>query len=139
MAKRDQYFEQAQELYVVKQLSFEAVARELGLGEKTVRNWAKEGGWAEKRAELLRKSHGMHEMLYDTAHMLAESIRDDLAGGKPVEPGRLYALKQLVEILKKSHEYERESGATEKPEEPAKREFSLTAEKLAEVKQILNL
>ncbi len=139
MAKREQYFDQAEELYVVKQLGFEAIARELGLGEKTVRNWAKGGGWAEKRAALLRKRQGMHELMYETAYLLMQSIRDDLAAGTPVEPGRLYSLKQMVGIIQASLKYERDAGIEPaEPETTPSKELSLSAEKLEQIKQIMN-
>lgn len=137
MSKRDQYYDQAMELYVVKQLSFEAVAQELGLGERTVRNWAKDGGWQEKRAELLGKRQSMHELMYETAYLLMQSIRDDLSSGNPVEPGRLYSLTQMVKTIQASLKYERDAGMEDEEPKEASKTLSLTEDTLSQIKQLL--
>ncbi len=136
MSKREQYYEQAQELYVVKQCSFDEIGRRLGIAEKTVRTWAKDGEWASKRAALLSKRGTMHEMIYDTAYMLLESLRKDLADGVPVDPGRLYAINRLIATIEQSRKYEQVVGI-DTPKEEAPVDTKLTEEKLEEIRNTI--
>lgn len=43
---------QAQSLYCVDRLSFEAVARETGVAASTLKRWSEKYGWREKREEI---------------------------------------------------------------------------------------
>ncbi|MDR2055649.1 MAG: hypothetical protein LBQ10_07265 [Desulfovibrio sp.] len=45
---------QAQELYCVDRLSFDAVARETGVAASTLKRWAEKYGWQAKREEIAR-------------------------------------------------------------------------------------
>ncbi len=58
MAKKHLMIE-AERLYVEYGLSFENIASRLDVSEKTVRNWAKAGGWQAKRKEYLESEKKM--------------------------------------------------------------------------------
>jgi hypothetical protein len=136
--KKGQYYDQAMEMYVVKQMTYNEISAQLGVAEKTLRNWAQEGDWAEKRAEQNRKRRTLHEMMYDAAEQIMASILADLAAGNPVDPGRLYAVNRMISALERSREYEVATGkADEKPVTPV--DAKLSAEKLQEIKDMLRL
>jgi len=45
MAKKQFFFENAERLYVIEQMTISEIARHLNLGEKTVWLWKEEGKW----------------------------------------------------------------------------------------------
>lgn len=134
MAKKDALYEQAQELYVVKQQTFEEVARRLSVSEKTVRTWAKEGEWMRKRSELLAKRSTMHEMIYDLAYQLLLGTQAELAAGAVVDTGRLYAINSLLATIERTRKYEQQVGI-EEPEDAKPESRTLTPERLEQIRQ----
>ena len=106
MAKKAQYFNEAERLYVVEQCIIAEIASRLRLGEKTVRNWKDEGDWETKRLQYVRSKQTFHEELYEFARKLMNSINEDMEAGEKVETGRLYTLTRLLPMLVKVKDYE---------------------------------
>jgi len=106
MAKKAQYFNEAERLYVVEQCTIAEIASRLRLGEKTVRNWKDEGDWETKRLQYVRSKQTFHEELYEFARKLMNSINEDMEAGEKVETGRLYTLTRLLPMLVKVKDYE---------------------------------
>jgi len=106
MAKKAQYFNEAERLYVVEQCTIAEIASRLRLAEKTVRNWKDEGDWETKRLQYVRSKQSFHEELYEFARKLMQSIKEDMEAGEKVETGRLYTLTRLLPMLVKVKDYE---------------------------------
>lgn len=106
MAKKAQYFNEAERLYVVEQCTLAEIASRLRLAEKTVRTWKDEGDWETKRLQYLRSKQSFHEELYEFSRKLMQSIKDDIDAGEKVETGRLYTLTRLLPMLVKVKDYE---------------------------------
>ena len=51
--KRNDLAPAAEQLYVYEQREFKEIALELRCSERTVRTWAKRGGWQDKRKRYL--------------------------------------------------------------------------------------
>lgn len=138
MTKRNEHLDAAREMYVIKHLTFSEIALHLGVADKTVRNWAKDGAWQERRQELVQQHQSMHELLYESAYLILQTIRNDLKDGKPVDTGRFYAIKQMIAMLEQSRSYERTEGLAEEQKEP-ERELVVTEELLSKFKSELKI
>ncbi len=117
--KKQQYAAIAERLYVVEQYTFEAIAKELGLSDKTVREWAKDGNWQAKQAALVQQRSALHEDLYAFARKLVKLISLDLDRlSEPTveaDPGRdgriesrINSLSRLLDKLPKAKGYEQQ-------------------------------
>lgn len=106
MAKKQLYFSEAERLYVNDQCAPAEIASRLRLGEKTVRLWKDEGQWDRKRAEYLASRRAFHEELYDFSRILLQSIKDDIAAGREVSPGRMFAFTKILPNILKVKDYE---------------------------------
>jgi hypothetical protein len=117
MAKKAQYFNEAERLYVVEQYTLAEIASRLRLAEKTVRTWKDEGDWETKRLQYMRSKQSFHEELYEFARKLMSSITADMAAGEKVDTGRLYTLTRLLPMLTKVKDYE-EVAARKETDKP---------------------
>ncbi len=106
MAKKAEYFDTAERLYVVEQRTLAEIAAETGVAESTLRLWKRQGQWSKKRKQYLESRQAFHEELYQFTRMLLKSIKNDLASGKKVDSGRLYALGKLLPMITKIKDYE---------------------------------
>ena len=71
----------AQDLYCLDRLSFLAVAETLGIADSTLRRWAKQYGWKEKREELARiESERRTDFIKARANMLHRVLDAERAG-----------------------------------------------------------
>ena len=92
---------------------------------RTIQNWKTHGDWDAKRRAYLASRRTFHEELYEFGKDLLTKIRQDMADGKDIPTGQLYALLRLLPNLIKVKDYEAVTGATENekpttPEEAAK-------------------
>lgn len=71
----------AQDLYCLDRLSFMDTAKALGIADSTVRRWAKQYGWREKREELARiESERRINFIKARADMLQRLLGAEKAG-----------------------------------------------------------
>jgi len=113
-SKRDVYFEMAENMFVLQGKTREEIATQLKLGEKTVRNWAQDGGWESKKASFLDCRQATHLELYGLLRQLTASIRMDMDAKKEVSQARWYALTNLTQSLEKVKKFEGDVAADEK-------------------------
>lgn len=106
MAKKQLYFEEAERLFVIEQMTINEISKRLGLGEKTVWLWKEEGHWDEKKQQFISSKQGFHEELYEFSRLLMQKVREDLEAGKPVDAGRLYTLGKMIPLITKVKAYE---------------------------------
>jgi hypothetical protein len=115
----------AEQLYIQYQLSFDEIAARIGRCEKTVRLWADEGGWREKRQAFIRTQLSTHERLYDLVNKLIDKAQQDLESGDvDVGVGRLHAINNLSKSLKDMYRYEDDRVTKRKEEERSERQQS---------------
>ncbi len=106
MSKKHQLAADAERLYVNEQMTPEAIAGRLGICEKTVRIWKDEGRWAEKREAYVKSRQQFHEELYDFARLLMKSMKEDIAGNKKLDAGRMHMLMKIIPNIAKVKDYE---------------------------------
>jgi hypothetical protein len=129
--KKKEFYSIAERMYVAEQYTFEALAAELGLAEKTLRLWAKEGNWQAKQAALVRQRSALHEDLYSFARKLVKLIGldmdrllesaasgDDPARDERIE-SRINSLSRLLDKLPKAKGYEAAVSQEKQAEEKA--------------------
>lgn len=104
--KRSIYFDQAERLYVVDQLSLVDIAERLPISVRTLSTWSREGDWRAKRAKYLEERKTFHEELYEFGRELLRKIKVDLAANKEVSANQLYTLKSLLPQISRVKAYE---------------------------------
>jgi hypothetical protein len=106
MAKKAQYYAEAERLYVNEHCSITEIASRLKLAYKTVQTWCDVGAWQDKRRDYIAARQSFHEELYCFARELIHGIREDMKAGVRVDPGRLYAATKLIPTIAKAKDYE---------------------------------
>ncbi len=106
MSKIQEFYEEAECCYIQQDMTFNEIAARFGIAEKTVRNWADEGKWRERRNEYRQKRESLDEKLHKFVDKLMDSIMDDWENGKQVDPGRMYAFNNLLGKLDKVQKVE---------------------------------
>ena len=89
MGKKPDYFDQAEDLYVVDGLTLEAIAARLPVSVTTLSRWKQDGEWEERRAELAR---ALGEIKRDTVLLRQKLLTEAL---KTLNPQMVYAVVQL--------------------------------------------
>lgn len=135
--KKQAYAAIAERMYVAQEFSFEAIAKELNLSDKTVRVWAHEGHWQEKKAALLKQKTALHEDLYAFTRKLVKLISSDMdrltvSDGSDSESdtrleSRINSLSRLLAKLPTARSYEQQVRDQKKAEETAKQSASSDA------------
>jgi predicted transcriptional regulator len=109
--------DQAQKMYIEDFMTFEAIARELDVSERTVRNWASEGAWDLKRKKFREFQESLHEDAREIATLLAQKIKEQLGEGKEPSNHLLNSFTKIAASMIKMRDYEKsiaaESGDTE--------------------------
>lgn len=106
MVKKTTLAPYAKELYVEKFMSIDAIAKQVDVNERTIRQWKEAGKWDSERTEHLKSKTPFHEDLYKFSHTLFNSIKQDLEKGKKVEPARLYMSAKLTKMIGLIKKYE---------------------------------
>lgn len=104
--KKQMLANSAAKLYIEKFMTFENIAKQLNVSERTLRRWKAEDNWDEKRAEYIKSKTTFHENLYNFGKTLLESIKADMENGKKIEPSRLYTVTKIMNMLKNVKTYE---------------------------------
>ena len=121
MVKKTTLAPYAKELYVEKFMSIDAIAKQVGVNERTIRRWKEAEKWDCERAEHLKSKTPFHEDLYKFSHTLFNSIKQDMENGKKVEPARLYMsakLTKMIGLIKKYEDDVAKSKANKTKESP---------------------
>ena len=134
MVKKTTLAPYAKELYVEKFMSIDAIAKQVGVNERTIRRWKNAEKWDCERAEHLKLKTTFHEDLYKFSHTLFNSIKQDMEEGKKVEPARLYMSAKLTKMIGLIKKYEDDVAKSKanKTKEPTKR---LTPEIIQEIEE----
>ena len=109
--KKANLIETARMLYIDKLYTFEEVARELDVSERTVRRWGQEGGWAEKIQTIHAARERMSEQVREVTALLGEGLIGQLEEGKEPNSRVLDAYARLATSLLKVREYDKDAEA----------------------------
>lgn len=119
MAKKHLYYDQAEQLYVVEQLTLREIADRLPVSERTIGDWSREGNWDDKRRQHIESRRMFHEELYSLGRKLIKAVNDDLDAGQEVSHRRLNSIARIVPLLLKAKEYEEVVREHKKEEDEA--------------------
>ena len=103
----------AQRMYVEDLMTFEAIANEIDVSERTVRNWAKEGNWDIKRKKFMNFQESLQDDAREIASLLAQKIKEQLGEGKEPANHLLFSFTRIASSLLKIREYEKTIAAEE--------------------------
>lgn len=106
--KKSQLYDRAELLYTEEQWTFEAIAKELECSDRTLRNWAKEGRWDEKRSGFLNMRQNLTADVQDIALLLARKIKSQLEDEMEPSPHLMNAFTRMASSLLKVREYEKD-------------------------------
>lgn len=106
--KKSQLYDRAEQLYAEEQWTYEAIARELECSERTLRNWAKQGRWDEKRTGFLNMRQNLTADVQDIALLLARKIKNQLEDEMEPSPHLMNAFTRMASSLLKVREYEKD-------------------------------
>lgn len=106
--KKSQLYDRAEQLYAEEQWTFEAIAKELACSDRTLRGWAKEGRWDEKRAGFLNMRQNLTADVQDIALLLARKIKNQLEDEMEPSPHLMNAFTRMASSLLKVREYEKD-------------------------------
>lgn len=97
----------AQKKYVEDLMTFESIAKELDVSERTVRNWATEGNWELKRKKFREFQESLHEDAREIATLLAQKIKEQLGEGKEPSNTLLNSFTKIAASMVKMRDYEK--------------------------------
>lgn len=97
----------AQKMYVEDLKTFESIAKELDVSERTVRNWATEGNWDLKRKKFREFQESLHEDAREIATLLAQKIKEQLGEGKEPSNTLLNSFTKIAASMVKMRDYEK--------------------------------
>lgn len=109
--KKANLIETARGLYIDKLYTFEEVAAELDVSERTVRRWGQEGAWAEKIQQIHAARERMSEQVREVTALLGEGLIGQLTEGKEPNSRVLDAYARLATSLLKVREYDKDTEA----------------------------
>lgn len=128
--------EEARELYVHQQMTFEEIAQRIGRTEKTIRAWAANENWKQSRTEVMRTWNKTREKLQLLIDRLADRMVRDSETEAELSPQSIHALTNLVSATKNLYTYESKARADETTS--SNNELQLTPEQIAErVREIM--
>jgi DNA-directed RNA polymerase specialized sigma24 family protein len=122
--------EEARELYVYQQMTFEEIAARVGRTEKTVRSWAEAEGWKQARREMISMRSGTVEKLQTLVDKVADRMIRDCDDAEELSPQSLHALTNLVTAIKNYYTYDSKAKVDEQALTPP--EAAATPEEIAE-------
>ena len=106
MAKKPELYPEAQRLYTQERLTFEAIAQQLPVSDRTLREWAKEGEWAERRAAFEDVQTKSHDKLHRMLGLLIDRACNAIEEGTDPNPAQLNFIKGMAPSLVKLKAYE---------------------------------
>lgn len=126
--------DEAREMYVHQQMTFDEIARHLGRSDKTIRGWAAEGDWKVERQDFLKTRISVHEKLHKLVEQLTDRMIDDCTTGATLSPQSMHALTNLVTAMNNLYKYEdKKQSENDTPDKSA-----ATPEQIAErVREIM--
>jgi len=104
--KRAQFYSEAERLYVQEQRTFEDIAKQLDVAERTLRNWAEDGKWQARREQYVAMQTSTHEDMHTLVRGLLRLANKDIADQKPPSQSVLYTISKIAPLLDRVKKYE---------------------------------
>lgn len=133
MAKKAELYAEAERLYVQEQLGQADIAARLGIAERTVRYWAGEGNWADRRRGFAEVTGKTHEKLYKLIQSLTDKAIQSCESGEEPSQSQLYFIGKMAPLLLKLQTYEEKEDAAGEPE--AEKPRQLTADTIKRIEE----
>lgn len=90
MAKKAELYSEAERLYVQEHLGQTDIAERLGVAERTIRYWATEGNWAERRGNYVEATSKTSEKLYKLVQTLTDKAIESVENGEVPSQSQLF-------------------------------------------------
>jgi DNA-binding transcriptional MerR regulator len=103
----------AQRMYVEDLMTFEAIAKELDVSERTVREWAKNGNWELKRKKYREFQESLHDDAREIATLLAQKIKEQLQSDQMPSRDLLNSFTKIAASMIRMRDYEKAISADE--------------------------
>lgn len=103
----------AQRMYVEDMMTFEAIAAELSVSERTVRNWAGAGNWDAKRKKFREFQESLHDDAREIATLLAQKIKEQLQSDQMPSRDLLNSFTKIAASMIRMRDYEKAISADE--------------------------
>lgn len=96
-------------MYVEDYMTYEAIGEELGVSERTVRNWAADTNpsWEEQRNRLVSFNESLTRDAQEIALLLGQKIKEQLGDGKEPASHIMHSFARISTSLLKIREYEK--------------------------------
>lgn len=134
MAKRAEHYSESERLYVQERLTFEQIADRIGVSERTLRTWATQGEWAERRKVFTETNTKTHEKLYTLIQALTDKAIQSAENNEEPSQSQLYFIGKMAPLLFKLQSYEEASAEKDdEPEQPKKQ--GLTEETIKKIEE----
>lgn len=104
--KKSQLYDRAEGLYTEDFWTFERIAQELACSDRTLRNWAKEGRWDEKRINFKGQQERLSDETREIALLLASKIKGQLTDEIEPSPHVLNAFTRMAASLIRVRDYD---------------------------------
>ena len=122
--KKDKYYEIAEKMYTEQFITVAGIAKRLGVNERTIKRWKKDGNWTEKRYQYLYKHTNSKDDIYvfcktmlanfnhtnskDDIYVFCKTMlanfNSELQNGNKIDTSRLNVFLNLVEELVKKEQ-----------------------------------
>lgn len=117
--KKAQLYDRAEQLYTEDFWTFERIAQELACSDRTLRNWAKEGRWDEKRVNFKGQQERLSDETREIALLLASKIKGQLQDEIEPSPHVLNAFTRMAASLIRVRDYDKATEADNAPTDDA--------------------
>lgn len=134
MSKKAECFENAERLFIDKQYNLKKIAEELSISENTVRNWAKEGNWEERKTIAIKARTTFSDDVFKFTQKLMRFIEESIENNEDVPQSKIYLLNSLLDKVQKIKAYEKEVIQSHNEESKTKAK-GLSKEAIAEIKR----
>jgi len=108
MTKKFKLENLARELYVEKNMLQEAIAKQIGVSERTIRRWKIANNWDKQRLEYVRIKKSFHEDLYDFSRKLMAKLENDMENKENIASARFFTAARMLPLIEKVKAYEDE-------------------------------
>ena len=101
--KKDKYYEIAEKMYTEQFITVAGIAKRLGVNERTIKRWKKDGNWTEKRYQYLYKHTNSKDDIYVFCKTMLANFNSELQNGNKIDTSRLNVFLILLKNLSKKN------------------------------------
>lgn len=129
MAKKSQYYQIAEQMFVFDHLSVSDIAEQIPVSERTIGDWRRDGNWDVRRDQSVALQSSTTEKLHKLVDKLIDNTVSSIENGQEPSQSQLYLIGKLTPALIRMQKFE-ETVTDKKPAS------GVTEETLAEQKQV---